>query len=131
MASAVSHLHKSSPGRAHTSRSTSDVAWVRWTLTGIALLFLMGFVLLPLSAVFVEAFRKGFDVFLHAFTDSDALAAIKLTLVTAFIAVPCNVVFGVAAAWCITKFAFRGKSVLLTLGHAEAMRPCGALSRRA
>jgi len=65
--------------------------------------------------VFVEALRKGLDVFLHAFTDSDALAAIKLTLVTALIAVPCNVVFGVAAAWCITKFAFRGKSVLLTL----------------
>ena len=114
MGSAVSHL-KSGLGRAHTSRSTSDVAWVRWTLTSIALVFLLGFVLLPLTAVFVEAFRKGLDVFLHAFTDSDALAAIKLTLVTALIAVPCNVVFGVAAAWCITKFAFRGKSVLLTL----------------
>jgi len=115
MGSAVSHLHKSGPDRSHTSRATRDSAWVRWTLTTIALVFLLGFVLLPLTAVFVEALRKGLDVFLHAFTDSDALAAIKLTLVTALIAVPCNVVFGVAAAWCITKFAFRGKSVLLTL----------------
>ncbi|HEY9247633.1 MAG TPA: sulfate ABC transporter permease subunit CysW [Rariglobus sp.] len=115
MASVISHLHKSDAGRAHASRVTQDAPWVRATLIIVALLFLLSFLLLPLAAVFAEALRKGFGVFFHAFTDSDALAAIKLTLVTALIAVPANVVFGVAAAWCITKFQFRGKSVLITL----------------
>jgi sulfate/thiosulfate transport system permease protein len=115
MASVVSHLNNAGAGRAHASRVTQDSAWVRWTLTTVALLFLAGFVLLPLGAVFTEALRKGWGVFFAAFTDSDALAAIKLTLLTAAIAVPANVVFGVAAAWCITKFKFRGKSVLITL----------------
>lgn len=114
MASAVSSLNKAGP-RPHTTRATRDSAWVRWTLTGVALLFLAGFVLLPLGAVFAEALRKGWGVFFSAFTDSDALAAIRLTLLTTLIAVPVNVVFGVAAAWCITKFSFRGKSVLITL----------------
>jgi sulfate transport system permease protein len=116
MASAVSHLHKAAgPAHGHPSRVTQDSPWVRRSLTGVALLFLMGFVLLPLAAVFVEALRKGLDVFLQAFADTYALAAIKLTLTTAAIAVPANVVFGIAAAWCITKFQFRGKSVLITL----------------
>ncbi|CAM3147420.1 sulfate ABC transporter permease subunit CysW [Rariglobus hedericola] len=115
MASVVSHLHKTGAGRGHASRVTQDSAWVRWTLTTIALLFLASFVLLPLAAVFTEALRKGWGVFIAAFTDADAVAAIKLTLITAAISVPSNVVFGVAAAWCITKFQFRGKSVLITL----------------
>ncbi|MET0263100.1 MAG: sulfate ABC transporter permease subunit CysW [Rariglobus sp.] len=115
MASAVSNLNKANSGRSHASKVTNDSAWVRWTLTAVALLFLSSFVLLPLCAVFAEALRKGFGVFFAAFTDSDALAAIKLTLITAAIAVPANVVFGVAAAWAITKFSFRGKSVLITL----------------
>ncbi|MDF3059679.1 MAG: hypothetical protein K0R17_3894 [Rariglobus sp.] len=115
MASAITHLHKAGTGRAHASAVTQDSAWVRWTLTAVALLFLAGFILLPLGAVFVEALRKGFGVFFAAFTDPDAVSAIKLTLTTAAIAVPANVVFGVAAAWAITKFHFRGKSVLITL----------------
>ncbi|HSI09151.1 MAG: sulfate ABC transporter permease subunit CysW [Rariglobus sp.] len=114
MASAVSSLNKAAP-RSHTTRATRDSNWVRWTLTGVALLFLAGFVLLPLGAVFAEALRKGWTVFFKAFIDPDALAAIRLTLLTTLIAVPANVVFGVAAAWCITKFSFRGKSVLITL----------------
>jgi sulfate/thiosulfate transport system permease protein len=114
MASAVTSLNKAGP-RSHTTRATRDAAWVRWTLTGVALVFLAGFVLLPLGAVFAEALRKGWTVFFKAFIDPDALAAIRLTLLTTLIAVPANVVFGVAAAWCITKFSFRGKSVLITL----------------
>ena len=115
MASVVSHLQKSGSNRAHASSVTQDAPWVRWTLTTVALLFLGSFILLPLGAVFAEALRKGWGVFFAAFTDADALAAIKLTLITTAIAVPSNVLFGLAAAWCITKFQFRGKSVLLTL----------------
>jgi sulfate/thiosulfate transport system permease protein len=116
MASIVSHLKPSAPrASAGAHGATRDSAWVRWTLTGVALLFLVGFLFLPLAAVFSEALRKGWGVFWAAFTDSDALAAIRLTLLTALIAVPANVVFGVAAAWAITKFQFRGKSLLITL----------------
>jgi sulfate transport system permease protein len=115
MASIVTHLHKSSAPHGHASRVTQDAPWVRGSLTAVALLFLLGFVLLPLLAVFAEALRNGLGVFFAAFTDEYALAAIKLTLTTALITVPSNVVFGVAAAWCITKFNFRGKSVLITL----------------
>ena len=97
------------------SRATQDSRWVRWTLTGIALIFLSFFLVLPLAAVFTEALRKGFGVYFSAFKDSDALASIRLTLMTAAIAVPANLVFGVAAAWCIAKFSFKGKSVLTTL----------------
>ncbi|MES2697178.1 MAG: sulfate ABC transporter permease subunit CysW [Verrucomicrobiota bacterium] len=113
--SAVAASLPKTPNRAATRRAIQDPAWVRWTLTTIALLFLACFLLLPLAAVFTEAFRKGMGAYFAAFTDSDALASIKLTLLTAAIAVPANVVFGVAAAWCITKFNFRGKSVLITL----------------
>ncbi len=94
---------------------TADARWVRWTLTTVALLFLLFFLLLPLLAVFAEALRKGVGVFLQAFTDPDALASIRLTLLTAAIAVPANLVFGVSAAWAITKFNFKGKSLLITL----------------
>ena len=100
----------------HTApRATHDPAWLRWTLTGIALLFLACFLLLPLAAVFAEAFRKGLGAYLAAFKEPDALSAIKLTLVAAAISVPANVAFGVAAAWAIAKFDFRGKSILITL----------------
>ena len=115
MATIVSNLKTSAGSRAHASDATRDSDWVRWTLTTVALLFLVGFLFLPLAAVFTEALRKGWGVFWAAFTDSDALAAIRLTLLTALIAVPANVVFGLAAAWAITKFQFRGKSVLITL----------------
>jgi sulfate transport system permease protein len=88
---------------------------VRWLLIGAALSFLALFLLMPLVAVFAEAFRKGYTTYLASFDDADALSAIKLTLLTAGIAVPLNLIFGIAAAWCITKFAFRGKSLLITL----------------
>ena len=89
--------------------------WVRILLTSIALGFVFLFLLLPLIAVFNEALRKGWEVFLLSISDPDALSAIRLTLISAAIAVPLNLVFGVAAAWAICKFEFRGKSILLTL----------------
>lgn len=89
--------------------------WVRGALLAVALGFLALFLFAPLAAVWAEAFRKGWDTYRDAISDDDALAAIRLTLLTAAIAVPLNVVFGVAASWCIAKFSFRGKSVLLTL----------------
>jgi sulfate transport system permease protein len=92
-----------------------EPAWVRRTLIGVALAFLALFLFLPLVAVFVEALKKGVDVYLAAITDPDAVSAIKLTLLAAAISVPLNLVFGVAAAWCVAKFDFRGKSLLLTL----------------
>ncbi|KQV98530.1 hypothetical protein ASC87_21630 [Rhizobacter sp. Root1221] len=95
--------------------ATAEPAWVRWALIGTALAFLTVFLFVPLVAVFVEAFKKGADVYFAAIVDADALSAIKLTLIAAVISVPLNLVFGLAAAWCIAKFDFRGKNVLLTL----------------
>ncbi|MEP6572408.1 MAG: sulfate ABC transporter permease subunit CysW [Gemmatimonadota bacterium] len=106
---------RSATASAERIRSTGEPAWVRRLLTGIALLFLALFLLMPLVLVFVEAFRKGVGVYFAAVTEPDALAAIKLTLIAAGIAVPLNVVFGVAAAWSIAKFEFVGKNVLTTL----------------
>ena len=73
------------------------------------------FLVIPLAAVFTEAFRKGVGAYLESFENRDALAAIKLTLLVAGIAVPLNIVFGLAASWAIAKFDFRGKSILITL----------------
>ncbi|HEY1075442.1 MAG TPA: sulfate ABC transporter permease subunit CysW [Fontimonas sp.] len=87
----------------------------QYVLTSIALLFLLGFLLLPLISVFAEALRNGWVTYKDALLDPDALAAIRLTLVAAAISVPLNLVFGVCAAWAITKFEFRGKSLLITL----------------
>ncbi len=95
--------------------ATAEPAWVRRTLIGITLAFLTLFLFVPLFAVFFEALKKGVDVYLAAITEADARSAIWLTLVAAGISVPLNLVFGVAAAWCIAKFDFRGKNVLLTL----------------
>ncbi|MES2191511.1 MAG: sulfate ABC transporter permease subunit CysW [Pseudomonadota bacterium] len=95
--------------------STTEAPWVRYTLTGIALLFVVLFLILPLAAVFTEALRKGFGAYLEALKEPDAWSAIKLTLIAAAISVPLNLVFGVAAAWAIAKYEFRGKSVLTTL----------------
>ncbi|CAN7153278.1 sulfate ABC transporter permease subunit CysW [Pseudoduganella sp. LjRoot289] len=89
--------------------------WVRGLLIGVALTFLTLFLFVPLVAVFAEALKKGWDVYAAAIVEDDAISAIKLTLTTAGIAVPLNLVFGVAASWCIAKFEFRGKSFLLTL----------------
>jgi len=95
--------------------ATAEPAYVRWLLIGLALAFLGLFLLVPLAAVFSEALRKGVQTYFAALTEPDALAAIRLTLLVAAIAVPANLVFGVAAAWAIAKFDFRGKSVLITL----------------
>ena len=95
--------------------ATGESAWVRWTLTGAALVFLVLFLFLPLAAVFTEAFRKGASAYFTAFKDADARSAIRLTLLTAIVAVPMNLVFGIAASWTIAKFDFRGKSLLTTL----------------
>jgi sulfate transport system permease protein len=92
-----------------------EPAWARRLLITGALLFLSLFLFVPLVAVFVQAFAKGLDVYWAALTDDDALSALKLTLLAAVIAVPLNLVFGIAAAWAIAKFEFRGKNVLLTL----------------
>jgi sulfate transport system permease protein len=93
----------------------TEQPWVRWLLTSVALLFLVGFLLMPLIAVFAEALRNGFGTYLTAIREPDALAAIRLTLLVAAIAVPLNMVFGVAAAWAVTKHSFRGKQFLITL----------------
>ncbi|WP_039748436.1 sulfate ABC transporter permease subunit CysW [Solimonas variicoloris] len=95
--------------------AVTEAPWVRWTLTAVALLFLLGFLFLPLLAVFVEALRNGVSAYFAALVEPDALAAIRLTLLIAAITVPLNLVFGVAAAWAITKFEFRGKSFLISL----------------
>lgn len=95
--------------------ATREPTWVRYLLLTIALLFFLSCLILPLVLVFVEAFRQGIDVYINALTNSDTLSAVKLTLLTAVIAVPLNVVFGVAAAWAVAKFQFRGKSFLTTL----------------
>jgi sulfate transport system permease protein len=112
MSGAVSSLGK--PVRRAQS-GTTEPAWVRWCLLAIALGFMFLFLVLPLAAVFTEALRKGLDAYLDAFREPDAWAAIRLTLVTAAVAVPLNLVFGVAAAWAIAKYEFRGKAFLTTL----------------
>lgn len=114
MASAVSSLHRSA-GRAARPLATRDAPWVRYALTAVALGFLALFLVLPLVAVFTEALRRGVGAYFAALQDPDGMHALKLTLTTAAIAVPANLVFGVAAAWCIAKFAFPGKSLLITL----------------
>lgn len=93
----------------------SETLPAKLTLIAIAFLFLALFLVLPLVAVFVEAFRKGFESFWESIVEQDALSAIRLTLLVAAIAVPLNLVFGVAAAWCIAKFEFKGKAFLITL----------------
>jgi sulfate transport system permease protein len=116
MASAVASTLAVRPSsRSFPPRATQDPVWVRWLLTGVALVFLGCFLILPLASVFAEALRRGLAAYLAAFKDADALASIRLTLLTAAISVPANVIFGVSAAWLISKFNFRGKSVLTTL----------------
>ncbi|GEK43726.1 sulfate ABC transporter permease subunit CysW [Acinetobacter johnsonii] len=95
--------------------ATREPTWVRYTLITIALLFFLSCLILPLILVFVEAFKQGVGVYAQALVHPDTLSAVKLTLLTTVIAVPLNVVFGVAAAWCVAKFNFRGKSILTTI----------------
>ncbi len=94
---------------------TTESAVVRFLLIGAAVLVLSLFLLLPLAAVFVEAFRKGWEVFLASLHDEAAASAIKVTLLAAGISVPLNTLFGVSAAWLVTKFKFRGRSLLVSL----------------
>ena len=94
---------------------TTESRWIRLGLIGLALTFMFLFLVLPLAAVFTEALRKGLDAYLEALQEPDAWSAIELTLITAAVAVPLNLVFGVAAAWAIAKYEFKGKSLLTTL----------------
>ena len=95
--------------------ATREPQWVKWTVLTLALLFFGLFLLLPLLSVFTEALRKGVAVYLQAISQADTLAAMRLTLLAAAVAIPLNVVFGIAAAWAIAKFEFRGKQLLTTL----------------
>jgi sulfate transport system permease protein len=101
--------------RLQAGAATREPAWVRRLVLCTGLGFFALFLLMPLAAVFFEALRKGVGVYLEALVEPDALSALRLTLFTALIAVPLNLVFGIAAAWLVTKFDFRGKSLLVTL----------------
>ena len=97
------------------ARSTGESRVVRWGLTAAALLFLALALVLPLILVFHQALSKGLATYLEAILEPDAFSAARLTLLIAAIAVPVNLIFGVAAAWCIAKFSVRGKNLLITL----------------
>ncbi len=100
----------------HVHQSTlEDANWVRWSLITIALGFVILFLCVPLLLVIIQAFSKGFGAYFSALSQPDMLSAMRLTLLTALITVPLNTVFGVAAAWAITRFEFRGKDLLITL----------------
>src|SRR5579871_6636224 len=106
---------KRAPVRAVAPRVVRNPWWVRAVFMTIALGFVGCFLVLPLVAVFGEALRKGLGAYFKALTEPDARSAIRLTLLATAIAVPANLVFGIAASWCIAKFNFRGKSLLTTL----------------
>ena len=107
---------KKAPARAYAKAgASSEPAWVRYSLIGTALVFIFLFLVLPLGAVFTEALRKGLDAYIEALKEPDAWSAIRLTFITALISVPLNLVFGIAAAWAIAKYEFRGKAFLTTL----------------
>ncbi|WP_019635368.1 sulfate ABC transporter permease subunit CysW [Paenibacillus fonticola] len=96
-------------------RKTNESSAVKWILIGAAVLVLLWLIVLPLIVVLTEALKQGWLVYIEAISDPDALSALKLTLLVAVITVPLNTIFGVAAAWAITKFKFRGKQWLVTL----------------
>lgn len=104
----------SSAPNASTIRG-SESAIVRWILICVALIFLVIFLVLPLASVFVEAFAKGWQTYLESIRDPDALSAIRLTLVASSIAVSMNLLFGLMAAWAISRFSFKGKNLLISL----------------
>lgn len=108
-------LHAPATRSGRPSPVTSEPAWIRRLAITLVLILLSLFLLAPLLVVFTEALRQGFSAYLAALTDPDAVAAIELTLLVAAIAVPTNLIFGVAAAWAIARFAFPGKSLLITL----------------
>ena len=98
-----------------TPGSTTELPLVRWLLIALALAFLGLMLIVPVIAVFVKAFEQGLALYVKAITEPDALAAVKLTLLTVSIAVPLNTLFGLTAAWAIAKFEFRGRNFLITL----------------
>jgi sulfate transport system permease protein len=106
---------KPGDGAAASSSALTEPRWVRWALIGTALAFLVFFLFVPLLLVFVKAFEKGIEAYWLAIREPNAMAAIRLTLLAAGIAVPANLLFGLAAAWAIAKFEFRGKRLLITL----------------
>ncbi|WP_019240806.1 MULTISPECIES: sulfate ABC transporter permease subunit CysW [Bacillus] len=108
-------INKKIVSRKGTVHRTTEPFIVRIILISLALLFLAFFLVLPLTAIFVKAFEKGINVYIAAITQPDALAAIQLTLLVTVIVVPINAIFGVAAAWAISKYQFKGKSILITI----------------
>lgn len=96
-------------------KATAEPAWVKWTLVTVALTFLTLFLVLPLSVVLYGAFELGVKVWWDAITEPDALAAIRLTLFVLIIVVPLNAIFGIAIAWAIAKFEFKGKTLLISI----------------
>ncbi len=104
-------LHTNTAAR----RERGESSWVKYILIGITVLFLALFLLLPLAAIFLKAFEKGMSVYIASITHPDAVSAIKLTLLVALIAVPLNALFGICAAWAISKYQFKGKNLLITL----------------
>jgi len=98
-----------------SQRGTEESPIIKWLLIGLALAFSLVFLLVPLANVFAQALAKGWGYYLHALSEPDSWAAIRLTLLVSAISVPLNVLFGLAAAWAIAKFDFRGKSLLITL----------------
>jgi sulfate transport system permease protein len=115
MAATASGGARHTAARFQANPATRDPPWIKIVVLGVSLAFFALFLLMPLIAVFVEAFRKGWSLYLAALVEPDALSAIRLTLTVAAIAVPLNLVFGLAAAWSITKFDFRGKQLLISL----------------
>jgi len=97
------------------SPAAAEKTWVKWTFISLAGLVLLWLIVLPLVTVLSEALKKGWEVYIAALSDPDALSALRLTLLVAAIAVPLNSIFGVIAAWTITKFRFKGKNLLITL----------------
>ncbi|MEK5077791.1 sulfate ABC transporter permease subunit CysW [Solibacillus sp. FSL W7-1436] len=112
----VTNVRESEKNHGHiASKKKGRGNWIKRTLISLMFLYLILFLLVPLIFIFVRAFEQGAAVYFAAATDRDALSAIKLTLLVTVITVPLNTVFGIAAAWCITKFQFKGKQVLLSI----------------
>ncbi|MFN7038081.1 MAG: sulfate ABC transporter permease subunit CysW [Alphaproteobacteria bacterium] len=99
----------------YRQRETQDPFWMRIILISISVIFLILLLFLPLISVFIEAFSQGWEVYKEAIIDQDTLSAIKLTTIIVAVVVPLNLIFGICAAWCISKFEFYGKSLLVTL----------------
>lgn len=106
---------KAVPRAVAISGSEKGGSLAKWGLIVVSLLFLSFFLIVPLVLVFSEAFKKGWEIYVQAIVEADVISSIKLTLITAGLSVPANVIFGIAAAWAITKFEFRGKNLLITL----------------